>query len=164
MKRPERFDRHRRAEVAAADADVDDVREALAAGAGAAALVHVAHERGALRAHGQDLGMQRRERRRQCRARRRPQQRVQRGAALAVVDDRAVEHRVDALAKRSGIGQPDERVQRLGIEALAAEVEQQSVEFARKGGEAIRVLREQVPDRHPGQAIRVIREDVSQGS
>jgi hypothetical protein len=159
----ERGRRHGRAEVAAADADADDVGEARAARAGQPALVHRAHERRALRTHGHHFAMLARERGGRA-AGRDAQQRVQRCAALAGVHRRPRKQRFDAGAEALRLRQRRERVQRRRIQALPAEVEQQARGLAREAAEAVRIGSEQLAYGDAGEAVSVSRERVSQGS
>ncbi len=158
----ERSDRHRGSEIAAADADVDDIGEALAAAAGPLALVHVADESCALPPDRQHVRMQGFEVGCQPRAGRAPQQRVQRSAPLALIDDCAIEHRVNARTQPCVVGRRRERRHRIGVDSLAAEIEQQAFQFAREPLEPRRIGREQMPHRHAGKSLGVGRQLVSQ--
>jgi hypothetical protein len=100
----ERGGRHDGPEIAAADADVDDVREALASRARAPAGVHRGDELRALPAHGENLVVQRSERRRQRVAGRHAQKRVQGGAMLGLIDRLAREQGVDARPQAARLG------------------------------------------------------------
>ena len=95
----ERGGRHHGAEIAAADADVHDVRESRAIRPGAAAEMDVAHEGRALRAHGEHFRVQRREPSGKPAARGNAQERVQGGALLGLVDRLAGEECVDPSAQ-----------------------------------------------------------------
>ncbi len=140
----ERLADHQRAEVGAADADVDDVRDGLAAmpppGAAAHALAEVPHAR----EHAVD-------RRHHVRAV--DQDRPARAVAQRDVEDRAVLGRVDALAREHPVapalevgraGEVEQQRQRLGGDAVLGEVDQQVVEPQRKALEALGVLGEQL--------------------
>ena len=161
----ERRGRHRRTEVAAADADVDHVGEARAGRARQPARVDGADEGAALRAHRQHVGVQRRECRRQARAGRRAQ------AAYAAPARRSVslttspgEQRIPARSDALRRGELDQRFERGCIEALAAEIQQQPAGLAREPPEPARIRGELRSDRHARKARRRLRERLSQGS
>ena len=160
----ERRRRHGRPKVAAADADMDDVREPRAARAGPASGMHVGDEGRALPAHGEDLGVQRRDRGRKRSARGCAQERVQGRAALGVVDRLAGEQRPDARVETALLRELDECTERGRVETLPAEVEQQAAGLAREILETARVRGEELADGRSGEAHRVARESLSQGS
>ena len=104
---PQRLVGHHRAEVGAADADVDDVADALAGMPEPVAAAHLVGERGHAVEHrvhlGHDVVAVDDDRTAPRGARKRD---VQHRALLGRVDLLAAEHRVDALAQAALLGQP----------------------------------------------------------
>ena len=96
---------HDRTEVRAADADVDDVADALAGVALPVAAAHSVGEVGHLVEHRVNLGHDVLAVDYDRRAARRAQRDVQHGAVFGDVDLVAAEHRVDALAQPALLGQ-----------------------------------------------------------
>ena len=130
----ERLVGHHRAEVGAADADVDDVADALAGvalpGAAPDAVGEVRH----LVEHGVDLGHHVLAVHDDGGARGRAQGHVQDGPVLRDVDLLAPEHRVDAGAQAGFLGELEEELQRLVGDPVLRVVEE---EARRLGGQAL---------------------------
>ena len=103
---PQRLVGHDRPEVGAADADVDDVADALAGVALPCAAAHAVGEVGHPVEHGVDLGHDVLAVDDDRRAARCAQRHVQHGAVLGDVDLLAREHGVDALAQAGLLGEP----------------------------------------------------------
>ncbi len=84
------------------------------------------------------------------------QRRVQHRPILGGVDFLATEHGVDATAQTTRVGERDQQTQRLGVDALPGEIEQQ-VELGgpRERHRALRVVREQIPQMPASHARRV---------
>ena len=70
-------------------------------------------------------------------------QRMQRRPPFGAVDRLAREQRCASLGEPARLGERDQCRQRIGVEALAAEIEQQAAGLARKSREAARILREE---------------------
>ncbi len=147
---PQRLDRHGGPEVGAADADVDDQVEHVAAAgadaAGAHALGEVEHAL-ALGAHrlaqvapGDDHGP----------VTVRAQRRVQHRAPLGGIDRHAAEHAVDALAQPELLDQLAEGCEHAFGDPLAGKIEQQS---DRAAGE-VRVARAIGVEQHAQRLLR----------
>ena len=119
----ERLIGHHRAEVGAADADVDDVADRLAGvplpRAGADAVGEVGH----LVEHGVYVGHDVLAVHDDGRAARRTQRHVQHGTVLGDVDLLAAEHRVDPLAQPAFLGELQQQLQRLVGDAILRVVE-----------------------------------------
>jgi hypothetical protein len=136
--------RHHDAEVRAADADVHDIRERLAGRAVNAPALHafdeVAHF-GEARAHfGHHVLTLDEDRAVRAVA----QGDVQDGTILGGVDLLAGEHRRDPLVEAARLRELDQQAQRLRIEELAGEIEQQVQFGARELLETLRIGREQI--------------------
>ena len=119
----ERLVGHHRAEVGAADADVDDVADALAGVALPVAAADAVGEGRHLVEHGVHVGHDVLAVDDDRRAARRAQRDVQHGAVLGDVDLVAAEHRVDALAQAGLVGQLQQQPQRLVGDAILRVVE-----------------------------------------
>ncbi len=85
-------------------------------------------------------------------------------AIFRVVDGFARKHRVDAGAQLARVRECEQGIERGPVDALPAEVEQESAEFAREIPEPGGVLGKQGLHRRPGEPLRVGREGLlSQG-
>ena len=134
----QRARRHRRAEVGAADADVDDVGHRLAERAAHAALAHVGGEGEHLGALGLDCRARRRRRRRGPAAPERSRKRgVQRRAPFRRIDELAAEHRVALGLDLGRLGEREQQRERLGVDPLLGEIVEEVVEDDVKALETI---------------------------
>ncbi len=153
-------------EVAAADADVDDVGEARAARAGPPPLVHLADERRALRANREHLGVLRpRGRRAPCPPGVRSSvcSAARRSVALTSAP---AEQRVDPCARQAARLRPGRRSASSAAASRRWRLKsnRRPAGLAREVREALRVRGKQRAHRRAGEAARVARERVSQGS
>ena len=148
----QRLDRHRRPQVRAADADVDDQPERLAGAARDGA--RRARLRRSSACASRSVSTAARSARRRCRPR---------GAAAApraarrdprCVDVLAAPHGIDALAQPDGVGELDELGERDLIESLAREVHQQTGRAAREALVRLGSRVEQFADRQRRPAAR----------
>ena len=89
---------------------------------------------------------------------------MQRGAAFGLVDGLPGEERFPARAEPLGVGQRDQSIERVRVEPLAAEIQQQPAGLARESPEPVRIRGEMRSDRRAGEARRRVRERLSQGS
>ena len=105
LKSRQRFVGHGRTEVGAADADVDDVADALAGDAGPLAGAHPVGELGHPVEHGVDVGDDVLAVDHEVRVAGHAQRDVEDGAVLGDVDVLAAEHRVDAVPEPAPVGQ-----------------------------------------------------------
>ncbi len=139
----ERLVGHDRAEVGAADADVDDVANALAGVALPRAAAHAVREVGHLVEHGVDLRHDVLAVHDDRRAARGAQGHVQDGAVLRDVDLLAAEHGVDALAQAGFLGQLQSSVSVFVRDAILRVIEIDADRFGRQALAACRVVGEE---------------------
>jgi hypothetical protein len=144
--RPERPRRHRRAEVRAADADVQHVGEALAGGAEQPAVLDGGAERLHPLQHRANIGRGVLGPRAEPRRARRPQRHVQHGAALRRVHRLAGGHGGALAFEVGGACQVEQGGQGLVGDRGLGQVEQQAVGTAREAVEAFGGRREQRAD------------------
>ena len=136
---------HRRPEVGAADADIDDVGHRLAERAADAALAHILGERQHFRALGCDVGRDVSpvdEDGLRCQV---AQRGVKRRASFRRIDDLAAEHRVALGLDLGRLGERDQKTDRQGFDPLLREIEQEIVEDDMKPLETIGI-----PGEFPG--------------
>ena len=129
---PERFVGHHRPEVGAADADVDDVANALAGVALPRAAAHAVGEVGHLVEHRMDLGHHVLAVHDDGGVPRRAQGDVQHGAILGDVDLVAAEHGVDARAQAGFSGQLHEQLEGFVRDAVLRVIEEQARRLGRQ--------------------------------
>ena len=146
---------HHRPEVGTADADVDDVADALAAGAGPAPVADPLAEAGHPRQHLLHLGHHVLAAGREAFARGRTQRHVQRRAVLGGVHVLAAEHRLAPLLQPAGVGQREQQPQRLVVDPLLGVVEVQPGAFGDQALAAPRVGIEQLAQAAPGMRLGV---------
>jgi hypothetical protein len=135
----ERAHRHPRTEVAAADADVDDVAKRRSTGGGSVGTP--SHRFGELEHRREDavhLGAER------TGSRRRAQRGVEDGAAFGRVDRAACEHRVALRLEPALVREVDQEAQRRGVEQVLREVAEDLGRVERERREAARVARERL--------------------
>jgi hypothetical protein len=135
---------HDDAEVRAADADVDDVGEALPAMTGEATLVHARDELADLRELRAHLGHHVAPLDGHGVGRAIAQRHVQRGAALGEVDRLAGEQRPDPVLEATVARQREQQRQRVAGESLPREVVEKVEFFDAQGVEAARVVGKQL--------------------
>ena len=140
----ERLVGHHRAEVRAADADVDDVADALAGVALPRAAADAVGEVGHLVEHGVDLGHHVLAVDDDRRALGRAQRHVQDGAVLGDVDLLAPEHGVDPLAQAGLLGQLQQELERLVGDAILRVVEVEPDRLGRQPLAALGVVGEEL--------------------
>jgi hypothetical protein len=135
---------HHRPEVGAADADVDDVADALPGVTGPLAGADRCRERRHTVEHrvdfGHDVGALGRDRGLTRRAQRDMQDR----AVLGDVDVLAGEHRVDAVTQPGLLGELDEEPQRLVRHPVLRVVEEEALRLGGQPPAALGILREQL--------------------
>ncbi len=147
---------HRWPEIGAADADVDDVADAIAAGAGPRARTDRGAERVDVRPGRVDLGHHVASTDDQ-RLRSRPAQRdVQHGALFGLVDRRAGEHPVALRLDTRGRGQLDQQTHGLFGDALLGAVHQQIVDAVGELVEPARIVREQRAQVHVAHPVAML--------
>ena len=146
--RGQRPHRHLRPEVAAADADVDDVTQSCRRrdiGAGPGRFGELEHRL----EHGVHLGRERRLPRR-C-----TQRRVQHGAVLGAVDRGAGEHRIAQRLDSGFARQLGEKVHRRGVDQVLRQVGEHLGRLERQRGDALRIARERLAQVE-GAAVRLV--------
>ncbi len=135
---------HDRAEIGTADADVDDVADALA---GVAQPVTAAHLLGKCRhavEHRMHFGYDIDAFDEYPCLHRRAQGNVQRRACFRGVDDVAAKHRIDTLTHAALARQGKQQAYRLGIDAVLRVIEVQARSFQRETLAALRIGGEQL--------------------
>ena len=149
----ERAHRHGRAEVRAADADVDDRRQRLSRRAFHGAGAHPPGEETGARPLGEDIGHDVAPRRHHRTAGEIAQRGVQDRARLARIDDRAGEHGVALFFNPRGAGEREEQLHRLVGDEVFGIIEKETVLRDRHAREAPRVRRQQsCGDNRPARA------------
>jgi hypothetical protein len=138
---PERFVGHDRPEVGAADANVDDVADALAGVALPPAAPDAVAEVGHLVEHGMHLGDNVLAVHEDGGVFRRAQGHVQNGAVLREVDLVPAEHRVNALAQAGFGGQLHEQLEGFVRDAVLGVIQKETGGFHRQALAAFRVSR-----------------------
>ncbi len=128
----QRLGSHGRPEVAAANADIDHIREAIALASSHPPLVNIGNKPSAALACRQHCRMQGTQLIRQREARRGSQQRVQRRTTFGDIDLVAGEHGIDLRAQAHAVRHRQQGSQCVRIQALAAEVEQRAVKLTRE--------------------------------
>ena len=135
---------HRRAEIGAADADIDDVGEGLAFGALDRAVAHGLGESGDLGAFGEHLGHHVMAVRDHRAAGEIAQRHMQRRPPFGGVDEGAGKQRARALRGRAG--ENEEQRERLPADPLLRKIEQKIVEIDMEIVELLRVVGEEIGD------------------
>ena len=140
----QRFERHHRAEIGAADADVDDVADALAGMPSPCARAHALAPCGHAREHRMHLGHHIAPVDEQAPPPRHAQRHMQGRTVLGAVDALAGEHRRDAFGHAAHLRQRQQQFERAGIESLLGEVEVPAGGFDREAFATLRVSGEKL--------------------
>ena len=152
-----------RAEIGAADAEIDDGADGPSRGADAQAAADLRRQRAHPRLRRADVGDDVAAVHHERRVARLPQRRVQRRPALGLVDLLAGEERRDPAGEPGRRRVGDEQRQRVRAEPLLRQVDEPAVPGERQASEPVGVAREELGERRAGERAAVVGEIVRGG-